>query len=142
MRSFKSSVQWGGDRRKKKKTTQELKGLIIYSLSRRAGVSLGVPKLSIKRLKDATAVLIWKTPAANACEGSCCRRTGGKPPDSMSRKLISYPRLSFALPPFFLLVSSYVLRLAFNPTVSVLLLQILSQKEGHIYLPSLPNMLL
>jgi hypothetical protein len=100
MRSFKSSVQWGGDRRKKKKTTQELKGLITYSLSRRAGVSLGVPKLSIKRLKDATAVLIWKTPAANACEGSCCRRTGGKPPDSMSRKLISYPRLSFALPPF------------------------------------------
>jgi hypothetical protein len=53
--------------------------------------------------------------------------------------ILDSPSLSLL---FFLLVSSYVLRLAFNPTVSVFLLQILSQKEEHIYLPSLPNMLL
>ncbi len=59
-----------------------------YSFSRRAGVSLGVPRPLLNFLKDETAVLIWNTPAANACDGSCCRRPGVKPPASTSRKLI------------------------------------------------------
>jgi hypothetical protein len=63
-----------------------------YILSRRSGVSLGVPSVLTRRWNVATAVLIRKTPDATACDAPPGRRGAPRAgPASRSWKLILSP---------------------------------------------------
>lgn len=75
------------------KSRQQKKREQMYSLWRWSGVSLDVSIPSKRRRNPATPVLIWKIPAATACEGLWARDEDGLPPFWTSWKLIfSYSR--------------------------------------------------
>lgn len=76
-------------KKNKEPKKQEIERRGRYSFWRCSGVSLTVPTPSTSRRKVATAVLIWKIPAATACDGDWFRREGGLGPPWMSWKLMA-----------------------------------------------------